>query len=482
MTDELQQHLDLLARDACYRVDVVLRESPNERTERVFFVGANGAERGPYVRKTIKAGSGLGEAYGRIFEAQRAGVRLACLPRIEERYDVGADHVVVMEYVAGETLAQLVERVGPSPAIGCEVMPKVCDAVSQLHAAFDPPLIHRDLKPGNVMLSGGTPVLIDFGIARTYKEGSESDTRHFGTRAYAPPEQFGFGQTDVRSDVYALGMLLWFCLTGKDPDAASRVGGYAHPAIPEPLREVVSIAGSLDPAARYQSAGEMARALRKAARLCAATQAEEAPDPFVNDLRFTPPLFARRLRCTARASAAAFDAASASSPKADAPGLVPEPASEAPHGSAALPPTTGSRPPCSASERLLLPGTSSGFGGATMGPLRKALDSKTVRRLGVAWDILLLLCVVLLTLGAVGALIDPPPGSPQGERSLAYGISMTVVMLLLFIYPIAFLLADKRPIRRLIPALPPMTPKRYAVVAIVCLALISVSSVAIYGL
>ena len=98
-------------------------------------------------------------------------------------------------------------------------------AVGLLHGGLGEgaPVIHRDLKPSNVMVVGGKNglprsfVLIDLGIARTWREGAEADTTRLGTRSYAPPEQFGFGQTSVRSDVYALGAVLWFCLTGEDP-------------------------------------------------------------------------------------------------------------------------------------------------------------------------------------------------------------------------------------------------------------------------
>ena len=72
------------------------------------------------------------------------------------------------------------------------------------------------------------PVLIDFGIARVWREGEEADTTHFGTRSYAPPEQYGFGQTDVRSDVYALGMLnVSSRLTGREATPADRECDFA---------------------------------------------------------------------------------------------------------------------------------------------------------------------------------------------------------------------------------------------------------------
>ena len=105
MNESLQQHLECLARDECYRVDAVLKEGRLERTERVFFVGANGAEQGPFVRKVFEAESGLGSAYGRVLAAQRQGQRFLHLPRIIDCYSLGEQDAVVMEFVPGRTLA-----------------------------------------------------------------------------------------------------------------------------------------------------------------------------------------------------------------------------------------------------------------------------------------------------------------------------------------------------------------------------------------
>ncbi len=114
MKGSLQQHLEYLARDECYRVDAVLKEGCLERTERVFFVGANGAEQGPYVRKVFEAESGLGSAYGRVLAAQRQGQRFLHLPRIIDCYSLGEQDAVVMEFVPGRTLADEPYETGPS--------------------------------------------------------------------------------------------------------------------------------------------------------------------------------------------------------------------------------------------------------------------------------------------------------------------------------------------------------------------------------
>ena len=207
MSDELAEHLDSLARDGCYRVDACSSAAP-PKPPSACTSWRDGSEQGPYVRKYLE-GEGLGAAYERIWKAQRAGRRFLHLPSVLECYTVGERRIVVMEHVRGETLAEAVYRRDPSVALAREVFPPLCDAVSELHEGFDPPLIHRDLKPSNVMLAPGGLALIDFGIAPSFNEGAETDTRHLGTRAYAPPEQFGFGQTDERSDVYAWG----FCST-----------------------------------------------------------------------------------------------------------------------------------------------------------------------------------------------------------------------------------------------------------------------------
>ena len=267
-TDELTEYLKSLQREECYRVESVLKESEFETTQRVMFVGANGVEQGPFIRKYIARDSGLGSAYERVFEAQRQGRRFLYIPRIADCYTLGEALVVIMEYVQGETLQDVVYRCDPSMQLAADIFPRLCDAVLELHEGFGAPLIHRDLKPSNIMVSCGGLSLIDLGIAREYKGDATTDTHHFGTRAYAPPEQFGFGQTTVRSDVYALGMILYFCLVEQTPDAAVRERGFLDPRIPDPVRLVLLRATEFDPALRYESVRELKRAFCSAVRAC----------------------------------------------------------------------------------------------------------------------------------------------------------------------------------------------------------------------
>ena len=147
MSDDIIAYLEAIDRDACYRVESVLKESPLETTELVSFVGANGAKQGPYVRKRFDAEAGLGAVYARIMDAQRAGSRFLHLPRVFDCYELGRERAVVMEYVAGETLADVVYRCDPSLVLAADLFPRLCDAVAELHERFDPPIVHRDLKP-----------------------------------------------------------------------------------------------------------------------------------------------------------------------------------------------------------------------------------------------------------------------------------------------------------------------------------------------
>ena len=262
--DELDEYLDALKREDCYRVDAVLKASPYEVTQKVSFVCENGAVRGPFIRKYIKREAGLGSVYERLFSAQQNGQRFKHLPDVLECYARDDDLVVVMEYAHGETLQDLVYREDASLRLAREVFPQLCDAVSELHEDFAPPIIHRDLKPSNVIVSQGGCTIIDFGIAREYKDGVNSDTKHFGTRAFAPPEQFGFGQTTVRSDVYALGMLLYFCLTEKIPDGGVQPDWLDESRIPPAVRDVIARATAFDPQQRYASARDLKDAFLKA--------------------------------------------------------------------------------------------------------------------------------------------------------------------------------------------------------------------------
>lgn len=179
------------------------------------------------------------------------------LPRIRLMYELPDRLAVVYDYVEGESLAARVAESGAldaSEAVAVAI--ELCAAVGLLH---DRGVVHRDISPGNVILAPGGAHLIDLGIARARTEGAHHDTTRLGTWGFAAPEQYGFAQTDARSDVYSLGRLLGYMLTGTDPtDPAyeTRLGA----TDPRMLR-IVERACAFEPSARYQSAGEMAAAL-----------------------------------------------------------------------------------------------------------------------------------------------------------------------------------------------------------------------------
>lgn len=270
---ELASYLSSCEGAGSYRVVEVLKSSDFEVTEKVVFCGRDGGELGPFVRKRIDAACGLGHAYERLMAAQRAGLRCPNLPRVLDCWNDGERLNVLMEWLPGVTLEDCVREEGPSEELTREVAPQLACAVGLLHGGLGEgaPVIHRDLKPSNVMVVGGkrgaaggvprTFVLIDLGIARTWREGAEADTMRLGTRSYAPPEQFGFGQTGVCSDVYALGAVLWFCLTGRDPDAAEVAAAGRAAKEPGGIEAVIAKAMSFDPQERYASVGELARAV-----------------------------------------------------------------------------------------------------------------------------------------------------------------------------------------------------------------------------
>lgn len=281
--DELGAYLAAVARDDCYRVvrplgaaarigaDPSVAGQAGTITELVQFEGANGAALGPFVRKRIDLALGVGTAYQELYEAQCSGARFAHVPRIVECYKTGRELVVVSEFIPGKTLDAFVNEAGPSLELSLSVVPAVCAAVAELHKAFDPPVVHRDLKPANIIVSEGpsglSATLIDFGIARRYREGAAADTVRFGTRSYAPPEQYGFGQTSVRSDIYALGMIALFCITGEEAYGQPSAESLAHAGVTGPYADAILQATSFDPGRRFASAGAFCTAFaRRGAR------------------------------------------------------------------------------------------------------------------------------------------------------------------------------------------------------------------------
>ena len=170
-------------------------------------------------------------------------------PNVCRVYDVGeADGMpyISMEYVDGEDLASLLQRIGRLPADkALEIARKICAGVA---AAHDKGVIHRDLKPANIMLDRrGNVVVMDFGLAAVSDQLRGAEARS-GTPAYMAPEQLRGEEVTARSDIYALGMVLYEIFTGKRPYDAATMAELIRMQENAQITSMSSIAAEIDPA------------------------------------------------------------------------------------------------------------------------------------------------------------------------------------------------------------------------------------------
>jgi tetratricopeptide (TPR) repeat protein/tRNA A-37 threonylcarbamoyl transferase component Bud32 len=202
----------------------------------------------------IKEMSRAGLADSRIQEAEQAFQREASLltgllhpnlPRIYDSFTEEERSYLVMDFIEGETLDDYLEKAGGNPLPLEQVLKwgeELCDVLSYLHD-HQPPIIFRDLKPSNVMIDKrGHIFLIDFGIARIFKPGKQHDTVALGSPGYAAPEQYGKAQSTPRSDIYSLGALLHYLLTGVDPSEQPfffRPASQLNPKVPLELENLL---------------------------------------------------------------------------------------------------------------------------------------------------------------------------------------------------------------------------------------------------
>ena len=162
---------------------------------------------------------------------------------------------IIEEYIAGETLLEKMEHGYVfSQKEALELMVQLCEALECLHVRLNP-IIHRDIKPDNIMISNdGVVKLIDYNAARCYEKGATRDTEYIGTPGYAAPEQYGFSQSDVRTDIYALGIVLNYMLAGRPPGEKTASGAPG---------EIVKKCIQMDPDQRYDSSGTVKLELQR---------------------------------------------------------------------------------------------------------------------------------------------------------------------------------------------------------------------------
>lgn len=190
------------------------------------------------------------------------------MPAVIDFFEEKNKAYLVMEFIRGTTLKQE-QDAARSPLDEKRVLGwalQLCDVLHYLHTRPQP-IIFRDLKPSNVMVTKkGQIKLIDFGIARFFKEDALKDTRSLGSSGFAAPEQYGLYQSDARTDIYALGATLYILLTGVAPaDSIVRQASAEslkpprtlNPALSQAVESIVLKAIALEPANRYQSASEM---------------------------------------------------------------------------------------------------------------------------------------------------------------------------------------------------------------------------------
>lgn len=179
------------------------------------------------------------------------------LPEFEGEYHTETMHCYLRQYISGLSLDRYLEL----KQLGREEITQfgleLCDILLYLHNQ-QPPIIHRDIKPHNIIISeDGQLYLIDFDIARTYKSEADADTIFRGTQIYAPPEQYGFTQTDARSDIYSFGVTLRYMLTG-----SARENPNIH--YYKPLEKIVRKCTAFSPKERFKDMREVKKALQGA--------------------------------------------------------------------------------------------------------------------------------------------------------------------------------------------------------------------------
>ena len=198
-------------------------------------------------------------AYGETEATLLKRLDHAGIPKFVAEYQNEQMLCVVRDYIIGLPLNEYVAETRPTPEQSVSIALQICDILSYLHG-LEPPIIHRDIKPQNIIVDGEAKAwLIDYGISREYDASASKDTQYFGTVDFAPPEQYGFSQTDRRSDIFSLGVLIGWLLTGESQPRN------AMPKLASPrMQKIVKTCTDLTPERRYASAELVKKALQHA--------------------------------------------------------------------------------------------------------------------------------------------------------------------------------------------------------------------------
>ncbi len=186
---------------------------------------------------------------GEIYTILR-GIRFSSLPEVYEVSKIENGIIVLEEFVRGATVADILLNGLYNEGGVKKVITALCDALTVIHSYG---IVHRDIKPENIMITdNGTVKLIDYDAARLFKNGRSADTKIIGTAGYAAPEQFGLAQSDERTDIFAVGVLMNVMLTGEHPSKKLYQGK---------LSKIIEKCIQLDPQKRYQTAEELKKSL-----------------------------------------------------------------------------------------------------------------------------------------------------------------------------------------------------------------------------
>ena len=239
--------------DDAYVVEQRLACGPSGVTELVSIDGT-----GPFVRKRMPLAHVCRGVWAMLGEC-----RCPYLPRVHAMYEMPDEFVVICDYVPGETLLDRVGDQGPL-ALGeaRAVVAQLCEAVGSLHAHG---IVHRDVAPANIVLAEDGAHLIDLGSACLLGAEPREESTPMGTWGFAAPEQHGFAPVDVRSDVYGLGRVAAYLLTGVLPEKQACDSPFTHmDDVPQGVAEVLARACAFEPSGRYQSAQELSEAFERA--------------------------------------------------------------------------------------------------------------------------------------------------------------------------------------------------------------------------